>query len=79
MKTPRDLSGDKLIEALGSLGYVVSKQTGSHVRLTTLNGGEHHITIPRHDPLKIGTLDAILRDVAGHLKLDKRSLMTNLF
>jgi hypothetical protein len=28
---------------------------GSHLRLTTDQNGQHHITIPNHDPLKIGT------------------------
>ncbi|NYE57789.1 putative RNA binding protein YcfA (HicA-like mRNA interferase family) [Carboxydothermus ferrireducens DSM 11255] len=35
----------------------VTRQTGSHIRLTTTLKGEHHVTIPLHDPLKIGTLN----------------------
>lgn len=58
MKLPRDLSGPVLIRLLAKLGYAVTRQTGSHVRLTTLERGEHHITIPTHDPLRIGTLAA---------------------
>lgn len=49
------------------LGYGVDHQTGSHIRLTTQRNGEHHVTIPAHKPLKIGTLNAILRDVAPML------------
>jgi hypothetical protein len=41
--------------------------------------GEHHITIPKHDPLKAGTLNAILREVSGHLGMDKEKLLKNLF
>ena len=40
---------------------------------------EHHLTIPAHDPLKIGTLAAIPSDVALHLKLDRDGLLDRLF
>lgn len=36
------------------------------MRLTTLEGGEHRVTIPRHDPLRVGTLAGILGEVAAH-------------
>ena len=60
MKLPRDMSGAGLAKALKILGYQVTRQAGSHMRLTTIEGGEHHVTIPRHDPLRVGTLAAIL-------------------
>ena len=66
MKLPRDLSGLDLVHKLKPLGYVVTRQAGSHIRLTTVQNGQHHITIPAHDPLKIGTLSAILGDIAQH-------------
>ncbi len=56
MKLPRDVSGDDLAKALKKLGYEVTRQTGSHLRLTTTEGGQHHVTVPRHDPLRVGTL-----------------------
>lgn len=59
MKLPRDLSGQELVKALERLGYEVRRQTGSHIRITTQRNGEHHVTIPVHDPIKIGTLNAI--------------------
>jgi predicted RNA binding protein YcfA (HicA-like mRNA interferase family) len=65
MRLPRDLSGADLIRALQSYGYEETRQTGSHIRLTTTVGGEHHVTVPRHDPLRVGTLNAILSDVAA--------------
>jgi predicted RNA binding protein YcfA (HicA-like mRNA interferase family) len=50
MKLPRDLSGNALAKALNSLDYHVTRQTGSHLRLTaTTPTGEHHITIPAHN------------------------------
>ena len=32
---PRDLSGQDLVRLLAPFGYMVTRQTGSHVRLTT--------------------------------------------
>ena len=66
MKTPRDLSGLELAKALRKLGYVVTRQTGSHLRVTTQMGGEHHEVIPNHSPIRIGTLKSILRNVSTH-------------
>ncbi|MEI1374136.1 type II toxin-antitoxin system HicA family toxin [Nostoc sp. UHCC 0926] len=57
----------------------MSHQKGSHIRLTTQQNGEHHITVPAHDPIKIGTLNAILRDVAAHAGLTRDELLALLF
>ena len=79
MKLPRDLSGRDLVQVLGSLGNTITRQSGSHLRLTTDEPGEHHITIPNHDPLRIGTLAAILNDVASHHRFSREELLTKLF
>ncbi len=79
MKLPRDLSGSALAKALGRVGYRVVRQSGSHVRLTRDGLQQHHVTIPAHDPLKIGTLAAILTDIASHLKIDRDELLRRLF
>jgi predicted RNA binding protein YcfA (HicA-like mRNA interferase family) len=79
MRLPRDLSGDDLVKSLGTLGYVVTRQRGSHIRLTTQQNGEHHITIPAHDPVRVGTLSNILNDVAEHLGMTKEKLGNTLF
>jgi predicted RNA binding protein YcfA (HicA-like mRNA interferase family) len=79
MKLPRDLSGEALAKALERLGYTVDRQTGSHIRLTTQENGEHHITIPNPSPIKIGTLSAILRDLENHFDLTREELLTQLF
>jgi len=79
MRIPRDLSSKDLVRGLSRLGYCVTRQTGSHLRLTTAVGGEHHITVPRHDPLKVGTLSAILADVARHAKITEKELIERLF
>jgi predicted RNA binding protein YcfA (HicA-like mRNA interferase family) len=79
MKLPRDISGDELAKALRKFGYTVTRQTGSHLRLTTTEGGEHHVTIPRHDPLKLGTFAGILHDVAEHFAIERDDLLKRLF
>lgn len=79
MRLPRDLSGSDLAQALHKLGYSITRQTGSHLRLTTHEHGEHHLTIPQHTPLRIGTLSAILADVATHLEISRDTLLERLF
>jgi predicted RNA binding protein YcfA (HicA-like mRNA interferase family) len=79
MKLPRDLSGQRLARALEVLGYRVTRQTGSHMRLTTADHGEHHITVPQHDALRVGTVAAILADVGAHFGLTKNDLIEQLF
>ncbi len=79
MRLPRDLSGPDLARALKIYGYAVTRQTGSHLRATTQQRGEHHITIPSHASLRIGTLSAILADVAAHLEIDREELLKRLF
>ena len=71
MKLPRDLSSDDLVQALKRLGYQVTRQTGSHIRLTTAQQGEHHITIPNHNPLQVGTLSAMLAAIAAHFSMTR--------
>lgn len=79
MRLPRDLSGTDLAQVLSPLGYRISRQTGSHPRLTTLERGEHHTTIPKHNPLRIGTRAGILADVAEHVGLTRGELAEQLF
>jgi predicted RNA binding protein YcfA (HicA-like mRNA interferase family) len=78
MRLPRNLGGEELAALLRRYGYEVTRQTGSHMRLTTLQRGEHHITIPRHKPLRAGTLSAILKDVAEHLDISRETLLETL-
>jgi hypothetical protein len=42
-------------------------------------GAEHHITMPRHATLKVGTLSAILGDAASYLEMDRDRLIEGLF
>ena len=80
MKLPRDIDGEELARKLDKYGYKITRQTGSHIRLTsTVKGAEHHITIPAHNPLKIGTLSSILNEVASYLEMDRKTLIEKLF
>lgn len=79
MKVPRDLDYHEIIRILAPFGYSVTRQTGSHVRLTTEQNGEHHITIPAHRPVKIGTLNSIIVSIAEHFGYTKDELMKKLF
>lgn len=79
MKLPRDINGHDLAKALAKLGYHLTRQTGSHLRLSTSENGDHNITIPAHKPLKIGTLAAILADIENHHKMKREDLLKSLF
>lgn len=75
MKLPRDLDGATLAKRLGRLGYVATRQTGSHIRLTHPGPPQRHLTIPAHAQLKLGTLSAILTEVGQQLAIDRDALL----
>jgi len=78
-KTPRNISGQDIIKLLKSFGYEVTRQKGNHIRLTIITAnGSHHITVPDHDPLKLGTLSSILSEVTNHLKVSREELLKNI-
>lgn len=79
MKLPRNLTGAQLIKALEKLGYQATRQAGSHVRLTCPLPKKHHLTVPLHDPLRIGTLASILSDVATHQGMTRDVVSNQLF
>lgn len=79
MKLPRDVGGRDLARLLAEFGYVITRQSGSHLRLTSsAKGHVHHVTLPDHGPLRVGTLNAVLSDVARYLELDKDELVRRL-
>jgi len=79
MKLPRDVSGVKLARSLSVLGYRITRQTGSHLRLTCDQPEQHHVTIPNHSELRVGTLAAILSAIAEHHGLSREDLLNRLF
>jgi predicted RNA binding protein YcfA (HicA-like mRNA interferase family) len=79
MKAPRGVAGSDLAKALRKLGYETTRQTGSHVRLTTVEGGEHHVSVPMHKALPVGTLRSILREVGRHFDMSPDDVAARLF
>jgi len=75
MKLPRNVSGEQLVKGLRRVGYESARQKGDHVYMTTQRNGEHHVTIPLHNPVKVGTLAGILSSVGEHLVLDREKLL----
>ena len=78
MRLPRNMDGTQLAKRLGRFGYAVTRQVGSHMRMTTQRAGEHHVTIPAHSPLRIGTLNSILNDVSSHLGITREELLAHI-
>lgn len=79
MRLPRDISGLELCKLLKIYGYTITRQKGSHIRLTTEIPTRHHITIPTHSPLKLGTLNSILEDISKHLGIPKMDISSEIF
>jgi predicted RNA binding protein YcfA (HicA-like mRNA interferase family) len=56
------LSGHKLIQILGKIGFVPARQAGSHVVLVkTDQTGKHAVVVPNHKEIDKGTLVEIIR------------------
>lgn len=54
------VSGTECIKALEKIGFVISKQKGSHITLVRADP-KAQTTIPNHKELDRGTLRAIIR------------------
>jgi len=48
----------EVLKVLSNHGFVVNRQSGSHIHLVHQDG--RYVTVPRHDPIKEGTLKSIL-------------------
>jgi len=78
MKLPRDVSGADLVKGLRRVGYEITRQKGDHVYMTTHTRGEHHVAVPMHDPIKVGTFTGILAAVTNHLGIERDSLLREM-
>lgn len=79
MKIPRDLSGHDLVQALcRKWNYRQVHQEGSHVVLETDEPSHQRIAIPAHKYLRVGTLNAILRPVARHKRVERNDIIESL-
>ena len=76
MKLPRDLNGESLVKHLTKhWGYRQVHQGGSHVILESQQPTPHRIAVPSHNPLRIGTLNAILAAIAAHKNVAKEEIL----
>ena len=79
MNLPRDLSGRALAGALvRRWGYRQVHQSGSHIILETEDPSHHRLAVPDHGCLRIGTLNGILRAVAGHKRTTREEIIKSL-
>jgi predicted RNA binding protein YcfA (HicA-like mRNA interferase family) len=63
---------------LERLGYAVIRQKGSHIRLSHQSAPTHSISVPLHDPLKIGTFHGILAEVAQAQSISIQEILDQL-
>lgn len=70
MSNVPQVSGKEVIKALSKVGFTISRQKGSHIRLTKIQSGiKQLITVPNHKVIRKGTLlNGILKAI--NLSLD---------
>jgi predicted RNA binding protein YcfA (HicA-like mRNA interferase family) len=79
VKLPRDITGQEMVRALTRhWGYRQVHQVGSHIILQTDDPRHHRLSVPDHDPLRIGTLNAILRAVAEAKNVRREDIIEKL-
>ena len=58
------LSGKEIIKELELLGFGVTRQKGSHIRLSRFSlSNSEHISVPNHDEIDRGTQKSIIRSL----------------
>ena len=78
-KIPRDIPAKKLLKVLSKYGYETTRQTGSHIRVyITTTEGVKGVTVPNHDPIKLGTLMSIINEAASQLNIDREEIIDQL-
>jgi predicted RNA binding protein YcfA (HicA-like mRNA interferase family) len=79
VKLPRDISGRQLVGALvRRWAYRQVNQVGSHIILQTEEPTPHRVSVPDHSPLRIGTFNGILRDVARVKGVAREDIIASL-
>jgi predicted RNA binding protein YcfA (HicA-like mRNA interferase family) len=79
MKVPRDLSGAELVKVLcRDWGYRTVHQEGSHIILQTDLPTHQRLSVPNHNPLRLGTLNSIVRAVSAHKRVERQQLLDTL-
>ena len=79
MKVPRDLSGAQLVKVLcRDWNFRVVHQEGSHIILQTDTPAHQRLSVPNHNPLRVGTLNGIVRVVSVHKGVERQQLLDRL-
>jgi predicted RNA binding protein YcfA (HicA-like mRNA interferase family) len=79
MKVPRELSGAQLVKVLcRDWSYRVVHQEGSHIILQTDTPPPQRLSVPNHNPLRVGTLNGIVRAVSVHKGVERQQLLDAL-
>jgi len=79
VKLPRDLYGRDLARILcARWAYQKVNQVGSHIILQTETPQHHRVSVPDHKPLRIGTMNAILREVAVAKGVSREDILATL-
>ena len=79
MRLPRDVGGRALVKArIRHWGYLQVNQVGSHIMLQTEEPEHHRVSVPDHDPLRIGTFHGILRAVARAKRVTREEIIASL-
>ena len=79
MKIPRDLSGAELAKVLcRDWGYRNVHQEGSHIILQTETPSHQRLSVRNHNPLRVGTLNGIVRVVSAHKGVERQQLLNTL-
>ena len=56
------VSGSDAARAFAKVGYEITRQRGSHMRLRHVDGSRPPLTVPNHKELKTGLLRRLIRD-----------------
>jgi predicted RNA binding protein YcfA (HicA-like mRNA interferase family) len=68
------------VQLLRRYGYEVTRQDGSHIRMTSnAPGVDPHVSVPNHRAIKVGLLGDIVSEVAAHLGRDRDEFSEELF
>jgi len=79
VKLPRDTSGRQLVGTLTRRwGDRQVNQVGSHIILQTEDPTYHRLSVPDHSPLRLGTLNGILRAVAQAKGVTRDDIIASL-
>ncbi|SEF56380.1 HicA toxin of toxin-antitoxin [Bryocella elongata] len=79
MKVPRSVNGiDFANHLIRRWHFVELRQTGSHIIVRTETPSRRTLSIPAHKPLRSGTFQDLLDDVAHHKGLSREDVLRDL-